>query len=93
MTDITIPFNSSWFVLLFFVGFFCFSLRCHILPAERVAIKIIEKTGMDERSIRMLSREIANMDTVRHPAIVRCGLYLQHLYTYLIYTQTTCTHA
>jgi len=47
------------------------SLGFHQLAHERVAIKIIEKTGMDERSIRMLSREIANMDTVRHPAIVR----------------------
>jgi len=47
------------------------SLGFHQLAHERVAIKIIEKTGMDEKSIRMLSREIANMDTVRHPAIVR----------------------
>ena len=39
--------------------------------AERVAVKIIEKTGMDQKALKMLSREITNMDTVRHPAIVR----------------------
>lgn len=38
---------------------------------ERVAVKIIEKTGMDQKALKMLSREITNMDTVRHPAIVR----------------------
>lgn len=42
-----------------------------ILIVERVAVKIIEKTGMDQKALKMLTREIANMDTVRHPAIVR----------------------
>jgi len=31
--------------------------------------------GMDQKALKMLSREIANMDTVRHPAIVRYESY------------------
>ncbi|KZS05733.1 Serine/threonine-protein kinase NIM1 [Daphnia magna] len=46
-------------------------LAFHQLAHERVAIKIIEKTGMDQKALMMLTREINNMDTVRHPAIVR----------------------
>ena len=42
-----------------------------IVCTERVAIKIIDKMGMDQRASRMLSREIATMDRVRHPSIVR----------------------
>lgn len=42
-----------------------------LLLVERVAVKIMEKTGMDQKALKMLTREIANMDTVRHPAIVR----------------------
>lgn len=46
-------------------------LGYHQLAHERVAIKIIDKMGMDHRSSRMLSREIETMDRVRHPFIVR----------------------
>ena len=49
---------------LFIDQYYCFY-------AERVAVKIIEKTGMDQKALKMLTREIANMGTVRHPAIVR----------------------
>jgi len=36
-----------------------------------VAIKILDKTKMDEKTQKLLSREIKSMDYVKHPNIIR----------------------
>ena len=38
---------------------------------EKVAIKIIDKTKLDERARRLISREITCMEWLDHPNIVR----------------------
>lgn len=38
---------------------------------EKVAIKILEKTKLDEKTRRMLAREIATMEGICHPHIIR----------------------
>lgn len=67
-----LPAEFNYFVVILSMHlYFLFS-------SERVAVKIIEKTGMDQKALKMLSREITNMDTVRHPAIVRyLGIFSQ----------------
>lgn len=46
-------------------------LAVHQLTQERVAIKIINKSQLDIKTDRMLSREIVNMEKVHHPHIIR----------------------
>ena len=41
------------------------------LFAERVAIKILDKTKLDQKTRRMVTREVANMEGVHHPNIIR----------------------
>ncbi|XP_067929815.1 serine/threonine-protein kinase NIM1-like [Watersipora subatra] len=41
------------------------------LTRERVAVKILDKTKIDEKTQRLLSREIKSMDRLRHPNIIR----------------------
>ncbi|XP_050402220.2 serine/threonine-protein kinase NIM1 [Patella vulgata] len=43
----------------------------HALTREKVAIKILDKTKLDQKTQRLLSREIANMDKLHHPNIIR----------------------
>ncbi|KAK2724305.1 serine/threonine-protein kinase NIM1-like isoform X2 [Artemia franciscana] len=46
-------------------------LAFHQLTHERVAIKIIDKVGLDSKGLVMLSREIESMTKLDHPHIVR----------------------
>ncbi|XP_063591741.1 serine/threonine-protein kinase NIM1-like isoform X2 [Penaeus indicus] len=39
--------------------------------SDKVAVKVIDKSKLDQKTQRMLAREIANMDTVAHPNIIR----------------------
>jgi serine/threonine-protein kinase NIM1 len=55
-------------------------LGVHLLTKEKVAIKILDKMKLDEKTQRLLFREIASMDKLHHPNIIR-------LYE-VIYTQT-----
>ncbi|XP_014668207.1 PREDICTED: serine/threonine-protein kinase NIM1-like, partial [Priapulus caudatus] len=41
------------------------------LTKEKVAIKILDKTKLDQKTQRLLSREIANMEQLHHPNIIR----------------------
>ncbi len=39
--------------------------------AERVAVKMIDKTKLDAKTQKMLMREINIMDSLSHPSLVR----------------------
>lgn len=39
--------------------------------AEKVAIKILDKTKLDQKTQRLLSREISVMERLHHPNIIR----------------------
>ena len=49
-------------------GSLCFFPRLH---AEKVAIKIIDKTKLDDRARKILSREISCMERLNHPNVIR----------------------
>jgi serine/threonine protein kinase len=42
-----------------------------VLFSEKVAIKIIDKTKLDQKTQRLLSREITSMERLHHPNIIR----------------------
>ncbi|CAM9800873.1 unnamed protein product [Lampetra fluviatilis] len=46
-------------------------LGVHLLTREKVAIKLLDKSRMDERTLRLLSCEILAMELLRHPNVVR----------------------
>uniref|UniRef100_A0A915KCC0 non-specific serine/threonine protein kinase n=1 Tax=Romanomermis culicivorax TaxID=13658 RepID=A0A915KCC0_ROMCU len=46
-------------------------LGLHVLTKEKVAVKIMDKSKMDQKSQKLLQREIENMDVMHHPNIVR----------------------
>ncbi|XP_037091148.1 probable serine/threonine-protein kinase SIK1B [Pollicipes pollicipes] len=54
-------------------------LGVHQLTNERVAVKILSKAKLDQKTQRMLAREIANMDKVHHPNIIRLYEVLETL--------------
>ncbi|XP_047146581.1 serine/threonine-protein kinase NIM1 [Hydra vulgaris] len=46
-------------------------LSYHCLTKEKVALKILDKTKLDEKTKRLLSREIKSMEKLNHPNIIR----------------------
>ncbi|KAJ8040509.1 Serine/threonine-protein kinase NIM1 [Holothuria leucospilota] len=46
-------------------------LGIHVLTKEKVAIKMLDKTKLDQKTQRLLSREISCMERLHHPNIIR----------------------
>jgi len=46
-------------------------LAIHDLTRERVAIKVIQKNRLDEKTLKMVSREISIMKLLNHPNVIR----------------------
>ncbi|XP_048451056.1 serine/threonine-protein kinase NIM1-like [Rhincodon typus] len=46
-------------------------LGVHLLTREKVAIKILDKTKLGQKTQRLLSREISSMERLHHPNIIR----------------------
>lgn len=46
-------------------------LAVHQLTRDKVAVKVVDRGGLDARALRMLSREIATLECVHHPNILR----------------------
>ncbi|XP_035234895.1 serine/threonine-protein kinase NIM1 [Anguilla anguilla] len=46
-------------------------LGIHALTRDKVAIKILDKTKLDQKTQRLLSREISSMERLHHPNVIR----------------------
>lgn len=46
-------------------------MAIHQLTKERVAVKILDKAKLDQKTRKMLTREIATMESIHHPNIIR----------------------
>lgn len=46
-------------------------LGLHLLTKDKVAIKILDKTKLDDKTQRLLLREITSMEKLHHPNIIR----------------------
>lgn len=56
-----------------YVGLWHNDYWCDVLfqITEKVAIKILDKTKLDQKTQRLLSREISSMERLHHPNIIR----------------------
>ncbi|GBM60659.1 Serine/threonine-protein kinase NIM1 [Araneus ventricosus] len=51
----------------------------HALTKERVAVKILDKSKLDNKTQKMLAREILSMETLHHPHVIRLYEVLETL--------------
>uniref|UniRef100_A0A0N4Z346 non-specific serine/threonine protein kinase n=1 Tax=Parastrongyloides trichosuri TaxID=131310 RepID=A0A0N4Z346_PARTI len=60
-------------------------LGVHVLTKEKVAVKVMEKAKMDQKSQKLLEREIESIEFLHHPNIIRLFECVETLSkTYLI---------
>lgn len=63
-------------------------LGFHCLAKEKVAVKILDKTKLDEKTQRLLSREISSMEKLHHSNVIRIFEVLEtlsHIYIVMEY--------
>ncbi|XP_076347114.1 serine/threonine-protein kinase NIM1-like [Tachypleus tridentatus] len=46
-------------------------IATHCLMKEKVAVKILDKSTLDQKTYKMLTREIRSMETLHHPHAIR----------------------
>ncbi|XP_061117934.1 serine/threonine-protein kinase NIM1-like [Conger conger] len=46
-------------------------LGLHALTADKVAIKVLDKTRLDQHTLRLLSQEVDSMERLHHPNVIR----------------------
>lgn len=57
----------------------------YIFP-DKVAIKVVDRAGLDAKALRMLSSEIATLECVHHPNILRYVVFFWPNIHGIIYT-------
>ncbi|XP_053621743.1 serine/threonine-protein kinase par-1 isoform X5 [Plodia interpunctella] len=62
-------------------------LATHVITRSKVAIKIIDKSRLDEDNLRKTFREIAIMKRLRHPHIVRLYQVMESSHTIYLVTE------
>ncbi|CAG9794611.1 unnamed protein product [Diatraea saccharalis] len=62
-------------------------LATHVITKTKVAIKIIDKSRLDEDNLKKTFREIAIMKRLRHPHIVRLYQVMESTYTIYLVTE------
>jgi serine/threonine-protein kinase NIM1 len=43
----------------------------HVLAKEKVAVKIVDRAKLDTKTLKLLTREISNMDLLHHTHIIK----------------------
>lgn len=53
--------------------FSCYAIiiRLFFTQLDKVAIKIVDRSRLDSKNLRMLSREVSTLESVQHPFIIR----------------------